>query len=441
MRKREITCIVIFSILTILFVPAPVMGLASDLQPVWEIPLMPADNPANQTPVIQVSDNRQLITLNFKYGPVFFVYDGNGSFLWNYTLTAEKTPWLSSISIAPDGTGLAITQFVPGCCHGSVSNTSSNKVIFFDKFGGRLWEYATYSPPLTSAVLKNTHDILVGTEDGQILCLDRHGSVRWTTTVDAPVTTLASSPDGSTIVATGDSNYYFSTLYGEPLNPYDLFTLDANGTVLWKYQTRGQNTVAVSRDGSTIAAIGGRFGNLMVFDRTGTKLIERSFPNVTSALSMTGDGNQSVVETADGFVYCLDRKGLPAWNASVEPGSQGMAVSGTGDQIVLGNNRTITAFSITGEVLGIYPAGSRVLSVTPVPDSGSFIIGTEQKILFITVNGSDPDRVFPEGSSLTTMQSALPTQRTSTSTPTSAFIPVFALVMGVIGVILFRRSL
>lgn len=441
MRKRKITGIFIFFIFTILFVHSPVMGLTSDLQPAWEIPLMPADNPANQTPVIQASDNRQLITLNFKYEPTFFVYDGNGSFLWNYTLTAEKTPWLSSISIAPDGTGLAITQFLPGCCHGSVSNTSSNKVIFFDKFGGRLWEYATYSPPLTSAVLKNTYDILVGTEDGQILCLDRHGSVRWTTTVDAPVTTLASSPDGSTIVATGDSNYYFSTLYGEPLNPYDFFTLDANGTVLWKYQTRGQNTVAVSRDGSTIAAIGGRFGNLMVFNRSGTKLFERSFPGVTSALSMTGDGNQSVVETADGLVYCLDHNGSPVWNVSVEPGSQGMAVGSTGDNIVIGNNRTIIVYSIMGDVLGMYPAGSRVLSVTPVPGSESFIIGTEQKILFLNVNGSDPDGMFPASSSLTTTQPAIPTQRTSTSTPTSVFIPVFALAIGVIGVILFRRPL
>lgn len=404
----------LFFLLAVLLVIHPVMGLEYLSQPEWEVPIPHSDNAANQIPVIHVAEGGRLISLNFQYEPVLFVYDGNGSLLFNKTLSAGQAPWLSSISLFPDGTGLAGTQLVPGCCHGSVSNTSSNKVIFFDRSGRIVWEYVTYSPPLASAVLPDTRDIVVGTEDGKILCLDENGQVRWTTRVEAPVVSLTASADGSTIVAAGDSNYDSWKQYGEPLVPYDLFFLGADGTVLGKYQTRGQNTVAASRNASVIAVIGGPFKNLMVFNRTGDKTGERSFYGAVSALSMTGDGARIVVQTSDGRIYCMDNDLRETGDIPAAPGSQGIAVSDTGETIAFGNSRSITLYTLSGELLGIFPVDSEVRFMSPVPGSGSFIIGTGQKMIFFNVTAMvferelHPDQIVPAGQSPTAAALPLP---------------------------------
>jgi outer membrane protein assembly factor BamB len=378
-----------FFILALLFTPFPAMGLEYPVQPTWEIPLILTDNPANLSPLLHIAEGGQIISLNYPYSPGFFVYDGNGSLLFHTTLSAEKTPWVSSITPVPDGTGIVVTQLIPGCCHGSVSNTSSNKVTFYDRSGRIVWDYVTYQPPLASTALPNTGDIVIGTEDGRIICLDRRGSVRWSTVVDAPVHSLTTSADGNTLVATGDSNYDSWIHYGEPLSPYDLFFLDGTGAVLGKYQTRGENTVAVSRNGSVIAVIGGRFGNLMMFNRTGTMTGERSFPGAGTGLYLSDDGTRLVVETSDGTVYTLDETMREIVSLPGEPG-QSIAVSDTGDVLARGDNRNITLYRIaTGEILGTVQADSAVRFISAVPGTGSFVIGTGQKMSFFPVTVSD----------------------------------------------------
>lgn len=379
----------LFFLLAILFVPYPVMGLEHLSQSPWEIRLVHTGYPENLVPVIHVAREGRLITVNYPTKPDFFVYEGNGTLLFNKTQSAEKPPWISSVSPNPDGSGLAVTQLIPGCCHGSVSNTTSNKVIFLDLSGRIVWEYVTNEPPLASVVVPDTGDIVIGTENGRILCLDRNGSVRWTTIVEAPVLSLTVSADGKTIVATGDSNYDAWKRYGEPLNPFDLFFLDAEGTVLGKYQTRGQNTVSASRNASQIAVIGGPFGNLMLFNLTGTKTGERSFPGIVSTHSINDDGTRIIVITSNGQVYYLDENLRETGNIPAVPGSQGFAVSGTGDRIARGNNRTVTLYWISGDVPDTYTADSRVRVIVPVPGSESFIIATDEKLVLL--NGTAPD--------------------------------------------------
>lgn len=390
MMPGKNTPLFFFFILALLIIRFPVMGLEYPVQPAWEVPLILTDNTTNPSPVLHIADGGRLISVNYPYNPDFFVYDGNGSLLFNKTLSAEKKPWVSSISPVPDGTGVVVTQLVPGCCHGSVSNTSSNKVIFFDRSGRIVWEYVTYQPPLASVALPNTGDIIVGTENRDIICLDRNGSVRWTTVVDAPVLSLAASADGSTIVAAGDSNYDSWIHYGEPLSPFDLFFLDGAGAVLGKYQTRGLNTVAVSRNGSVIAVIGGRFGNLMMFNRTGSIHGERSFSGSGTALSLSGDGTRLIVETSDGTVYSLDEKMKETFSLYGEPG-QSIAVSDVGDVLARGDNRNITLYRIAnGENLGTIQADSGVRFISAVPGTGSFVIGTGQKMSFFPMTAPKP---------------------------------------------------
>lgn len=420
MMPEKKTQFFFFFLLALFIIPFPVNGLEYPVQPAWEVPIILSDNSANLFPILHIADGGQLISLNYPYDPGFFVYDGNGSLLFNKTLSAEKTPWISSISPLPDGTGVVVTQLVPGCCHGSVSNTSSNKVLFFDRSGRIVWDYVTYQPPLASVALQNTRDIIVGTEDGKIISLDRNGSVRWTTVVDAPILSLAASADENTLVAAGDSNYDSWIRYGESLNPFDLFFLDGTGEILGRYQTRGQNTVAVSRNGSVIAVIGGRFGNLMLFNRMGMKTGERSFPGAGTALFLSADATRLVVVTSDGTVYTLDEKMKEIVSLPGEPG-QSIAVSGTGDVLARANNRNITLYRIaTGETLGTIQADSGVRFISAVPGTGSFVIGTGQKMSFFTLTTPKPNQ---ESVKDTASPAGLPV----TSSPLPELVVIMAL--------------
>ncbi|MFA4876194.1 MAG: PQQ-binding-like beta-propeller repeat protein [Methanoregula sp.] len=432
-----------FFILALLIVPSVASGTPADAQLIWKVPLPDSGDPAIEFPIVTATGSPVLVTVNYQHQPSLFVFNGNGSLLWNITLAAEKTPWLSSVSIVPDGSWLTVTQLVPGCCHGSVTNTSQNKVLSFDRTGKKSWEFITRSPPLSLSILKTTRDILVGTADGWILCLNENGSVRWKTTVDVPVTTLTTSEDGSTIIATGDSNYDSGVRYGETSPSFDLFILNNNGVILGKYLTKEENIAKTSNNGSVIAVLSRPSGNLIFFNRTGAKLNEQTFPVPPAAHAMTPDGSRVIIETDRGEVYCLDTNGLFIWNKSIKPGSQGLAVSGNGQNFAIGNGSTFEIYRITGEPLGVYPASSKIRSITMVPGSDSFLAYSDRELFFISVTRADPygEHSPVPGSQIlpTTVQVAAAASTTQHSS-LSIIFPLSAIfIAGVLGVI-FRKS-
>jgi hypothetical protein len=432
-----------FFLIALLTIPCTASGIPATIHSEWGVPLPESGNPANELPRVMAAGNPVLITVNYQYQPNLFVFDGNGTLLWNTTLAAEKTPWLSSASLFPDGSGLVVTQLEPGCCHGSVTNTSQNKVLSFDRTGKTSWEYITWSPPLSSSVLRTTRDILIGTGDGQIFCLNENGSVRWKTAVEAPVTALTTSDDGNTIIATGESNYDSSIRYGESLHPFDLFILDCDGVVLGKYQMRGVNIAKSNNNGSVIAVSGGPFGNLMVFNRSGTRLYERSFPAIPRAIAMTGNGSRIIIETAGGGIYCLDTGGREVWKKIIEPGSQGLAISGSRQSVALGNGTIIEVYDITGELLGAYPAGSKVRSVAMVPGSDSFLVGSDGELFFISVAGANSEReqsLFSGSQILPTSVPVAPVAPTTQHSSLPYIFPLAALCIAGVLAILSRLS-
>ena len=105
---------------------------------------------------------------------------------------------------------------------------------------------------------------------------------------------------------------------------------------------------------------------------------------------MSGDANLVVVRTLEGFVYGVDRNGSIVWNASLESGSQGIAITDTGNSLVLGDGKAIARFNITGNRLDEYPVDSEVRSIDVSPDRKSIIIGTEQNLIVIPAMKPDP---------------------------------------------------
>lgn len=434
MKTSKISGIILFLIIFIIACsPLAAAQSPASFRPVEVIPLPFAGPGENSSYGLHVADNGQLVTLNSRYGPDLFAYNGNGSLIWSKTLSAEQSPWISSVSISPGAQDLILTQMVPACCHGSVTNTSSNKVIFLDKNGTKMGEYPTMNPPLASAISSSGQDFFIGTEDGRILCLNPGGTLRWTIWIEAPVTSFAVSRDGNTLVATGESNYNFHDLYNEPLNPVDLIVLDQNGTVLWDYQTGGLNTATVSDDGSVIAVLEKRSGNLLVFNRSGSRIAKKMLGGAASALSMTGDGNFIVTETTAGTVYGLNRTGATLWTIPVDPGSSGLGFIDKENSLVLGDGQSVALYDLQGILIEKYPAGGQIQVIAPAGYALPVVYGTDHSLVFFSARLLKKEAGISAGApSMTTPTSAASSQ-VPTKASVSLCIPVFALACYVFG--------
>ncbi len=403
---------------------------------------LPQDGPGGNTSYsLSIADSGQLVTLHNRNGPDLFAYNGNGSLIWNRTLSAGQPPWITSISIGPDAQDLIVTQLVPACCHGSVTNTSSNKVILFDRAGSELWEYPTMNPPLASGISPDGQEFFIGTEDGRILSFNHEGTLRWTTTAGAPVTSFAISRDGNTIVATGDSNYYYHNLYDEPLNPADMFVLDRNGTLLWNYQTGGLNTVAVSDNGSVIAVLEERSGTIQVFNQSGSRIATRSLGGASSAFALSHDGNLVLAETQGGTVYGLDRTGTTLWTITTGPGSPGLAFSSDDTSIILGNGRLVARYDRRGKLLGEYPADGQLQALKQaVRDARVFVAMTDRSLVFLSLDKPVIATEMPVNTPVTMIPEKVTVPQTSMKAPVNPGIAILALAGIALGKIISPKK-
>jgi len=331
------------------------------IQPWWTYPLSPNATYEGNLNRIAISDDGQYLAAYVADENTLLFFSQSGKPLWSRQYTAERAPWISSISIARDNSIVAVSELVPGCCVGSVTSTPSNQLLLFDRTGPVLGNYSTMSPPTAVAISPDASRIYAGTEDRRVICLDRTGSVLWTQSTDAPVSSLALSKDGTLIAAAGTNPG--TTPEGTVSYPNDLFLFDRNGSLLWKYRTGGPNTVAISGDNSIIAIVGGRYGNLYLFNRTGGLVGGRSFPETGSSLAMSDDAGRIFVGSVGGSVYGLDSDGTMLWTIKTSRMSRNIAADDTGNYLVFGNGSSVQAVDRGGSVRWEYPTGAWVSSV------------------------------------------------------------------------------
>jgi DNA-binding beta-propeller fold protein YncE len=343
-----------------------VISSAQAAEPLWKYPLSPNVTFEGNLNILELSDDGQYIAAYTADDNILRYFDRTGKLLWEKHFTAERPPWISSVSIAHDDSSIAVSELIPGCCHGSVTDTASNRIVLFDRNGTILWNYTTMSPPLAVAISPDGSVLYVGTEDRRIILLEQHDAVRESITVDAPVHAFAISSDGDTIVAAGTNPG--RTLSGEVSYPDDVFVFNRSGSVLWKFRTGGPNSVAISEDGQKIAVVGGTFGNLRLFDRNGTLLFERSFPGTGTTLSMSGDASRIAVGTAEGSVYGVDSFGRIIWNVTTQRLSRTIAVARESGSVAFGNGSMVVLVDRQGSEIREYPTGAWVSSVALSPD-------------------------------------------------------------------------
>lgn len=351
----------------------------SAIQPLWEMPLSKNATYEGNLNSIRMSDDSEFIAAYIRNEKTLHYFNRSGSLLWSRTFSAESDPWLSSVSIAPDGSVVAVSQLIPGCCHGVVTNTTSNQILLFDRNGSILWNYSTLAPPLAVAISPDNRMIYASFSDGRIVCLNREGLVQWINTTDAPVIEFAISGEGSVIAAAATNSY--GTSPHDVSYPWDFFVFSQSGIQLSKYRTGGPNAVAISRDGSTIAVLGGKSGNLFLFNRSGTIIRENSFPGTGVSLAMSRNANRIIVGTLEGKVYGLDTAGSILWEKKVSGLSRAIAIASDGSSLAYGDNSTVIQTDPSGKVLWQYPTGARVSGVALSAD-GRYLGAISDQLYF-----------------------------------------------------------
>jgi hypothetical protein len=384
--ERMTRMLIILLVSCALFVPVHAA------QSPWKYPLPPDVTYEGNLNRVTISDDGQYSAAWVADENTLLYFNQSGTLLWSKQFTAKRPPWISSLSIARDDSTVAISELVPGCCEGSVTNTTSNRIILFDRNGTVLWNYTTMHPPLAVAFSPDASRVYAGTDDRQVLCLDRNGSVQWISTADAPVYGLAISGDGTMIAAAGSNPG--KTSLGTVDYPEDLFMFNRTGSELWAFRTGGPNTVAISEDGSTLAVVGGKFGNLYLFNRTGYLILQHSFPETGTSLAMSEDAGLVVAGTAGGSLYGLDRSGTVVWDIKTSRLSRTVAVAHDGGSVVFGNGSSIMMVNHSGSVILDYPTGAWVSSVAMSGD-GRNAVALSDAIYFFHAQGNSTTTSWP----------------------------------------------
>lgn len=168
----------------------------------------------------------------------------------------------------------------------------------------------------------------------------------WNATLPSGVQYVAISADGSTIAAAG---------------PEKLFVLDGAGRQLWSANLADffaylipYPFVAVSSDGSYVAIAGGgirqRNGYVTLFDRSGKKLWTHSISAPVSAFAMNRDASRIAVGDSSGFIYLLNKSGNLA-SMSIGSGVRSIAVSESTDLMCVVTENFMNVMDSSGNTL------------------------------------------------------------------------------------------
>lgn len=371
-------------------------------------------------------DNRFLVSSNPDKTELFVV-STNGSLMWSYVPERSAggwSPWISGITISPDSSRIGISVMVPGCCRGVVTNTTSNRVILFDRQGNLLWNYSTNEPPGTIAISGNGEDTFVGYHTRSLICLDRSGALRWKYKSDSPITDIAVSPDGNYLLATGGN------VEGQYTN--DAYYLAKDGRLIWKRQVRGINNPGISPDGQDLIVSGYPAQNTFSFSTDGRVRWEHSlFSDIGRVLSLTTNGRYVLAGSED-KIQLLDHHGEQLWNYSVSAPVYSVSLSENGETIAAGTATGIVVFDGSGNLLKEYRLNQTVCPVM-VSRDGTSVAALSDRLLFFPVREDMADRVlFENNVSAGNNTTDLPLMPTTPTLPGSTGVFCITVLMGIV---------
>jgi hypothetical protein len=367
-----------FAITALLFIIS--LSLINSVQaavPLWTLNYPDTDIHQGFLGIVKISGNDQFLVATNPDASELFAVSKNGTLLWNYTPETTAGDWTSpgitGISISPDNSLIGVSTMLPGCCHGVMSRTTSNKITLFNADGHKLWNFSSREPPHSIAISGNGRNIFAGYDSGLLSCFDINGTPLWNQSTECPVSNIELSDDGNFILASGGN------VAGVYTNDVYLFTRD--GVLIWKKQFRGENVLGISPDSQNFLLFGDPKRKIDYLDHEGKILWESSFGSMGMAMAMAGDGQYIVVVTADNQLHLLNNKGEILWSSPTPDSVYSTAISGDGEVIGIGTDKNLTLFDRSGNVSWQFTTNATVLPVVISPD-GKYIAAVSDKIYF-----------------------------------------------------------
>ena len=260
-----------------------------------------------------------------------YMLDGRGKPLW-------KHDGMSPAAMTPDGS--------------RVAGFGYDHVYILDREGEQLWKHGPISAIWMRAAMTPDGSRVAVASWGVVYMLDGVGKLLWKYELGGhEVWSVDITPDGGRLVVF-DGNLYFLDGRGELLRMHEheivesvtmtldgsrvavvssdyyerssrgtLHMLDGLGESLWNYgPVESEVEVAITSDGSRVAAVSYEDGQLHMLDRQGHPLWKYGPPtDRVKSVAMTLDGNRvALVSDDDGHLYVLDGHGELLWKHTEE---------------------------------------------------------------------------------------------------------------------------
>ena len=203
----------------------------------------------------------------------------------------------------------------------------------------------------------------------------------WSLGASGPVSSVAVTHDGSTIVASAGSMVYL---------------LDRQGNVLWQNSAGSRvNGVGISPEGSWIGVAADK---LYLYNRDGDLLwtVKTSF--VYRSVDLSSNGMYVAAGCDNGAVYIFDRNKKQLWDYDMGTDSYGLAISENGRRIAIGcdNQGVYLLNSREGESWS-YGTGRLVRGIDLTPDGRFVAAGSVDRCLYLSTGEGEHLWKYPVG--------------------------------------------
>jgi hypothetical protein len=295
---------------------------------------------------------------------------------WSFLQVAEKPGRIAAIRMSDlDKDGNNDLIFAADTAESYVVVLSNQNVKWTEEKGGSL----ALTLDVADVDADGTDDIVYGNEAGSVVLLSAGKTLKWSTTLDAPVYFVkAADLDGS-------GQMKIVALTNKFTDVANVYVLDADGKKLWTYEIgsgiyqASENTISVgdmNGDGNKEIVVATYKKGVIALDDEGTVLWNFPMDNTVTAVYIPQSGG-GVVASSNPYLYIFDRTGTVKLREDIGAGA---LVIQSGD--IEGNDNELLVLATKSKV--------QVFDFD-LSEKGEWSIGNDVSMMSMRIDNVDAD--------------------------------------------------